>query len=214
MTKQDSRNVHIGSPGMMNPYLDRDAAKIIASQTGGRRALFLDRDGVINKNRGYVHRAEDTEFMSGIFETCRVAAERNYLIVVITNQAGIARGYYTIETFLAYTEWLHEQFRDRGVSLLATYYCPHHPDYPVPGYSENCLCRKPAPGMIMSAARDFSIDLSTSLLVGDMESDVIAGKSAGISRSIRIASPSVGSGVFDEQRIGMVSEIIPLLSTA
>lgn len=183
-----------GIAGMMAPHIDRDAAQILAGYEGERRALFLDRDGVININHGYVHRAEDTEFVDGIFDACRVAKELNFLLVVATNQAGIARGYYSQETFLRYTQWLHDEFRTRGVPLLATYYCPHHPDFSSPNEVDGCLCRKPAPGMILAAAEDFSIELSKSAFIGDMDSDMQAASSAGIGARVKIGALTSNTG--------------------
>ena len=153
---------------------------------GHRKAIFLDRDGVINVNHGYVHSADQTEWVSGIFELCRAGVEAGYSPVVVTNQAGIARGYYTEEEFLEYTRWVHGQFESRGVQIAATYYCPHHPEFGIGEFKVVCGCRKPQPGMILAAARDLSIDLSTSILVGDMPTDLEAAASAGVGTSFLV----------------------------
>lgn len=147
------------------------------------RVLFLDRDGVINVNHGYVHTPEQTDWVPGIFGLCAAARDAGYALVVVTNQAGIARGYYSEAQFLAYTRWVHEQFAARGVPLLATYYCPHHPQAVLDEYRLECACRKPQPGMILAASRDFGLHPSECLLIGDMPSDQQAASAAGVGRS-------------------------------
>lgn len=145
-----------------------------------RRALFLDRDGVINVDIGYLHRREDCIFIPGIFELVRRARAAGYDVFVVTNQAGIARGYYSEETFAEFTEWLLLQFVAEGASVTDVYYCPHHPTAGVGKYHTACECRKPAPGMLLRAAREHIIDLSRSVMVGDSEADMVAAKAAGI----------------------------------
>lgn len=148
------------------------------------RALFLDRDGVININHGYVHTPEKFDFVDGIFDICRIARAKGYLIIVVTNQAGIGRGYYSEETFLDLTRWMQEQFAREGVEITKVYFCPHHPEHGVGKYKFDSPFRKPAPGMILAAAKEFSVDLSQSVLVGDSESDIQAGIAAGVGRNL------------------------------
>lgn len=171
---------------------------------GKRKALFLDRDGVINVNHGYVHTPEQTDWVPGIFEFCRMAQDAGYLLVVVTNQAGIARGYYSEEQFLDYTRWVHEQFESRGVPLLATYYCPHHPDAGVEPWRLDCECRKPQPGMLLAAKARFGLSMQDSVLVGDQPSDLAAAAAAGVPRAIMVdcalESPfDAAKTLFDEQ---------------
>ncbi|MHB1271836.1 MAG: D-glycero-alpha-D-manno-heptose-1,7-bisphosphate 7-phosphatase [Rhodanobacter sp.] len=147
---------------------------------GARKVLFLDRDGIINVDHGYVHTAGQTQWVPGIFELCGVARDAGYALIVVTNQAGIARGYYTEAQFVAYTRWVHEQFALRGVPLLATYYCPHHPEAGTGVYRVACDCRKPGPGMLLAAAKDFDLRLGECVLIGDMPSDLQAAVAAGI----------------------------------
>ena len=149
-----------------------------------RRALFLDKDGVINVDHGYVCTPERTEFIGGIFDLCRAASHHDFLNIVITNQAGIARGYYTERQFLAYMDWLRAEFRKRDAQLDAVYYCPHHPVHGLGEYLRDCGCRKPKPGMIVAAQRDHSLDLAGSILLGDCTSDIAAGESAGVGACI------------------------------
>lgn len=143
-------------------------------------ALFLDRDGVVNVNHGYVHTADRTQWLPGIFDLCAAGRRAGYLLVVVTNQAGIARGYYSEEQFLEYTRWVHGEFAARGVPLDATVYCPHHPSAGVGELCVDCGCRKPRPGMFEAASSLFGIDLDRSLVVGDQETDLIAASRAGV----------------------------------
>lgn len=151
-----------------------------------RRALFLDRDGVINVDHGYVCSPEQTQFIDGIFELCRAATQRGFLNVVITNQAGIARGYYTEQEFKAYMDWMRSEFRKRDARLDAVYYCPHHPVHGQGDYLRDCDCRKPKPGMILQAARDLDLDLAGSIFLGDSASDTAAAGAAGVGACIEL----------------------------
>jgi D-glycero-D-manno-heptose 1,7-bisphosphate phosphatase len=155
-----------------------------------RRALFLDRDGVINTDHGYVHTSEKTEWVPGIFELCCAAQEVGFALVVVTNQAGIGRGYYTDAQFRGYTTWVHRQFQERGASILATYYCPEHPDAALPVYRTDSGYRKPQPGMLLQAARDWQLDLPGSVLVGDQPTDIEAARRAGLGRAFRVNESS------------------------
>ncbi|PJK14724.1 D,D-heptose 1,7-bisphosphate phosphatase [Lysobacteraceae bacterium NML07-0707] len=169
------------------PYIDPAAKEILAAADTPRRALFLDRDGVINIDHGYVHRPEQTDWMPGIFELCRQACEKGYLLIVVTNQAGIGRGYYNEQQFLEYTAWVHRIFSGKGVPLLATYYCPHHPEAGIGEYLAQCRCRKPRPGMLQAAMRDWDADSTLSLMLGDKDTDMQAAQAADIGRGYRIA---------------------------
>ena len=145
-----------------------------------RRALFLARDGVINIDRGYVSAPNQFEFLEDIFEVCRRAKQLDYLLFVVTNQAGIGRGYYTEREFLNLTDWMCAVFRARGAPIDKVYYCPFHPVAGIGPYKIDSPLRKPAPGMILQAAAEYQIDLPRSVLVGDKESDIRAGTAAGI----------------------------------
>ena len=145
-----------------------------------RRALFLDRDGVINADHGYVHTPEQTAWIPGIFALCRRAIAAGYLPIVLTNQAGIARGLYSEAQFIEHTRWLHGQFVEQGAALFATFYCPHHPTEGVGRYAVDCNCRKPLPGMFEAAARHFDLDMAHSIMIGDKASDLRAAKDGGV----------------------------------
>jgi D-glycero-D-manno-heptose 1,7-bisphosphate phosphatase len=149
-----------------------------------RRALFLDRDGVINIDHGYVCRPAEFEFVDGIFDLCRQAAGLDYRVFVVTNQAGIGRGYYTEQQFLEATDWMRRQFLAQGARIEQVYFCPFHPEHGVGDYRRESACRKPGPGMILQAAREYHLNLAASVLVGDKESDIEAGQAAGVGLNI------------------------------
>ncbi|MDQ7306849.1 HAD family hydrolase [Stenotrophomonas sp. Sm3119] len=154
--------------------------------------LFLDRDGVINVNLGYVHTAEQTQWVKGLPALLRQAQVKGYDIVIATNQAGIARGYYSIEAFEAYTVWVHARLAEAGGAVLGTYFCPHHPTAGLGILRTDCTCRKPAPGMFLAAMERFGVDPATAVLVGDKSTDMLAGTAAGISRCILVGQEPEG----------------------
>ena len=153
-------------------------------QLNRRPALFLDRDGVINVDRGYVYRQDQFEFIDGIFELCCCAKELGYLIIVITNQAGIGRGLYSARDFEELTDWMCGIFKRRGAAIDRVYFCPFHPVHGIGSYKIDSPFRKPRPGMILQAAEEFNIDLERSVLVGDKASDIDAGIAAGVTRNL------------------------------
>jgi len=151
--------------------------------SNSKRAIFLDRDGVMNVDNGYVSVVDDFEFIDGVIESLQVLKEKGYLIVMITNQSGIARGYFTEEQFHTLTEWMDWSLADRGVDLDGIYYCPHHAEHGIGKYKIDCDCRKPKAGMINEAVQELGIDISQAILVGDKVSDLQAGIAAGISNN-------------------------------
>ncbi|WP_445367063.1 D-glycero-alpha-D-manno-heptose-1,7-bisphosphate 7-phosphatase [Methylomonas sp. BW4-1] len=150
------------------------------TKTYTKPALFLDRDGVINVEKNYVHRIEDFEFVDGIFDLCRLATRLGLVLVVVTNQAGIGRGFYTEAQFHALTAWMSERFAAEGAPLAAVYFCPFHPEHGVGDYKRESFERKPNPGMMLRARDELGLDLSRSLLLGDKHSDIVAAKAAGV----------------------------------
>ena len=161
---------------------------ITVDDIGKKPALFLDRDGVVNVEKNYLHRIEDFEFIDGIFELCGHYRDRGYLIVIITNQSGIARGYYSEADFETLTAWMLGEFKKRGIEIAGVYYCPHHPEI-----SGECSCRKPEPGMFLSAASELGIDLERSVLVGDSERDVVAARRAGVKETYLLSDTATTS---------------------
>ncbi len=149
-----------------------------------QRALFLDRDGVINVDHGYVFRQEDFEFIDGIFDLCRTAAGRDFLIFVVTNQAGIGRGYYSTQQFHEVSAWMCQQFLAQGVTIEHVYFCPYHAEHGVGEYRQESFFRKPNPGMILQAAQEYGLDLPSCVLVGDKVSDIAAAAAAGVGTKI------------------------------
>jgi D-glycero-D-manno-heptose 1,7-bisphosphate phosphatase len=166
-----------------------------------RPALFLDRDGVINVDFGYVHRADQVAFIDGIFDLCRTAHERGYLTVVITNQAGIARGIYSEADFRNLMDWMKTRFAAADAMIDAVYHCPHHPEHGHGIYHQRCTCRKPEPGLFLAAQRDLSLDLSKSILVGDKMRDIEAGRRAGVARRILLSQS--GPDLLSPQEIAL-----------
>ena len=151
------------------------------------RALFLDRDGVINHEVGYLHRAEDVVFVDGIFSLCRTAMALGYRIIVVTNQAGIARGFYSVAQFDGLMDWMRMQLRAEHVEIDAVYYCPYHPEHGIGEFRRDHVDRKPAPGMLLRGAAEFGLDLAHSVMVGDRCSDVSAANNAGLRQAFLIA---------------------------
>jgi D-glycero-D-manno-heptose 1,7-bisphosphate phosphatase len=143
-----------------------------------KKALFLDRDGVINVDKHHTYLKEEFEFSDGIFDLCREYSDSGYIIIVVTNQAGIAKGIYSEEDFNELTDWMVSQFLVNGVMISKVYYCPHHPDITGP-----CDCRKPNPGMLLRAIKEFDLDITECVLIGDKENDLEAGRNAGIPES-------------------------------
>ncbi|MBB4116332.1 D-glycero-D-manno-heptose 1,7-bisphosphate phosphatase [Rhizobium sp. BK226] len=145
-----------------------------------KRALFLDRDGVINKDHGYVYRPEDFEFVDGIFELVAAAKHAGYVVVVVTNQSGIGRGYYTEAEFHYVMAWMNSKFEEHDGIIDAVYFSPFHPNHGIGDYRRESNCRKPSPGMFLKARDELNIDMKRSILIGDKSSDMAAGLAAGI----------------------------------
>ena len=151
-----------------------------------RKALFLDRDGVINVEKHYLHKIEDFEFIPGIIEVMRQYQQEGYVLVVVTNQSGIGRGYYTEEAFWQLTEWMKQTLAEQGIVIEGVYFSPYHPEKGVGEYRRESDCRKPGPGMLLKAAEELKLDLEASVMLGDKESDVEAGQNAGLAQTIRL----------------------------
>lgn len=143
------------------------------------KALFLDRDGVINVDHGYVYQTGNFEFTPGLFELLKSAQTAGYKLIVVTNQSGIGRGYYTQADFEKLTRWMLARLLEQGITIAGVYYCPHAPETP-------CNCRKPKPGMFLQAITDHKIDPAASWMIGDKESDIDAALAAGVKNTVLI----------------------------
>lgn len=170
------------------------------------KILFLDRDGIINVDHGYVHKINDFEFIKGIFDVCLHAIKRGYKIIVITNQSGIGRGYYTVDDFDKLTKWMKEQFLKNEIHITDVYYCPHHPDKGINEFKIDCLCRKPEPGMLLAAKAKYSVDMANSVFIGDKLSDMQAAESAGIQNKI-LFSEKLTKTDYNIKNIQLITDI-------
>ena len=146
-----------------------------------KKAIFLDRDGVVNKEVNYLFKIEDFEFIDGIFNACLYFQNLGYAIIIVTNQSGIARKYYTENDYQTVTKWMLRQFEDRGIEILNVFHCPHGPE-------STCECRKPKPGMFLKAKDEHNIYMEKSWMIGDKERDIIAANSARIDNTILVRS--------------------------
>lgn len=172
-------------------------------------ALFLDRDGVINVDHAYVHLKEDFHFVDGIFDLVAEANKAGYLVIIVTNQAGIGRGYYTEADFHALMGWVSEQFAQRSGRIDGVYFCPYHPEHGIGEYRKESDHRKPAPGMLLQAGADLHIDLSHSIMVGDKASDMKAALAAGLQTLLCLGPDhEAGSG----RSIQHLADVLPFLN--
>ena len=183
--------------------------------TVGQRALLLDRDGVINVNHGYVHSTENFEFIDGIFDLVRAARKATYRVIVVTNQAGIGRGYYSENQFHELTVWMCAQFERHAAPIDGVYFSPYHPTAGIGEYRKDEDTRKPGPGMLLRAKREFGLSLEDSVLVGDRPSDILAGVAAGVRTNILFSAdifPELAG--LDYQSVRSIKDVIPCLAGA
>jgi D-glycero-D-manno-heptose 1,7-bisphosphate phosphatase len=162
-----------------------------------QKAIFLDRDGTLNKYVGFLRKTDEMELLPGVAEAIRKINASGYLAIVITNQPVVARGEVTFEGLEEIHRKLETELGKEGAYIDALYYCPHHPDKGFEGerpeYKIDCDCRKPKPGLILQAAKDFNIDLSQSYMIGDNVTDVESGKNAGCKDSILVETNKQGA---------------------
>ena len=167
------------------------------------KVLFLDRDGVINVDTGYVYEIDKFVFMPRIFELCNYFIEKKFKIIIVTNQSGIGRGYYDLKAFFKINDWMIKQFQNQGIEILDVFFCPHTPE-------ENCDCRKPKSKLFNLAIQRHNIDTHKSWMIGDKESDIVAAKNVKISNTILITNKNEIS-IEVSHRVKKISEIFSLL---
>ena len=146
-----------------------------------KSALFLDRDGVINIDYGFVHSMDKFKYIEGAKEIIKMANDFGILVIVVTNQSGIARGYYTEDEFKLFTDEINEDLKNFGAHIDATYFCPHHPQEGIGKFRKDCNCRKPKTGLLVKAIKEWNLDKNKCFLIGDKDSDIIAANRCGIS---------------------------------
>jgi len=146
-----------------------------------QKAIFLDRDGVINVEKDYTYKIEEFEFVDSLFDSLKYLQDLGYKLFIITNQSGIARGYYTIQDYKILTNWMLDQLESNGIFISQTEFCPHGPE-------DNCTCRKPKTGMIDNILSKYQIDLDKSWLIGDKKADIQCAKNAKIKNTIQVKS--------------------------
>ncbi|MCI8513500.1 MAG: D-glycero-beta-D-manno-heptose 1,7-bisphosphate 7-phosphatase [Lachnospiraceae bacterium] len=144
------------------------------------RIVFLDRDGTINVEKCYLYKPEEFEFIEGVPEAIRLLNEAGYKVAVITNQAGVARGYYAEEDVERLHRYINERLAEKGAHIDAFFYCPHHPEKGIGKYKKECGCRKPGIGMFLQAEEFFDVDKENSWMIGDKHADIEAGKNYGV----------------------------------
>ena len=175
-------------------------------------AAFLDRDGVINVDHGYVSRWEDFEFLPGAPEALLTLQRAGYQLIVISNQSGIGRGLFSEEDLQELNRCIARHlYEHMAVEMTSFYHCPHHPSDALDDYLMRCECRKPAPGMILRAAEEHDIDLAGSLLVGDKRSDIEAGKAAGVGRLFYVSSATEMDSLADCFAVNSLREVVDRL---
>jgi D-glycero-D-manno-heptose 1,7-bisphosphate phosphatase len=171
------------------------------------RALFLDRDGVVNEEVGYLHRAEEVRWVAGIVPLCLTAQSLGYKLVVVTNQAGIGYGLYSEEQFQSLMTWMRAELAQQGITLDAVYHCPFHPEHGIGDYKRDHEDRKPSPGMLLRAARELDLDLPQSILVGDRCSDLAAARAAGLRQAFLMSGTEPEPCVEPHTPISSLAEV-------
>ena len=164
------------------------------AQSSLSKAVFLDRDGVINVDHGYVSQLADFEFIEGSISAMQKLHRAGYKIIIVTNQSGIARGFYSEKEFLDLMAGVEKILGQNGIKISGTYYCPHHPEANLPQWRVVCKCRKPASGMVEKAISDHQIDPNQSFMVGDKMSDIEACHAAGLAQCCLVGHQNIHIG--------------------
>ena len=178
------------------------------------RAIFLDRDGVINIDHGYVHSVDNFDFIDGIFDLVRAAHAKNLKVVVVTNQAGIGRGFYSVQQFHQLTSWMCKEFMNAGAPIDKVYFSPFHPTEGLDEYKKDDFSRKPNPGMILQAQQELGLNLANSMLIGDKARDIQAGISAGLGLNILFTQEQLQESAPHQcHLINSLVEALPFINT-
>lgn len=172
-------------------------------------AIFIDRDGTLNIDHGYVSAIDDFQFIPGTIEAL-AQLQKQYLLVLVTNQSGIARGKFSEQQFLQLTEWMDWSLADRGVDLAGIYYCPHHPTAGIGDYLQACLCRKPHPGMLLTAQQQLKIDMANSIMIGDTLADIQAGRAAGVGHCYLVRTGKPLDATIEQQADAVLASLADL----
>jgi D-glycero-D-manno-heptose 1,7-bisphosphate phosphatase len=181
-----------------------------------KKALFLDRDGVINRDHGYTYKLEHLELLDGVIEGLQAISKLDFQIIIITNQSGIARGLFSINDLHIFMQGLISELSDHKIHITDYFFCPHYPDGKITEYSKVCSCRKPEPGMLFQAKEKYSLDFSKSILIGDNETDIRAADNANLFSSILInnsGNPVNTSAANEAKNLIGASEIIKHYNT-
>ena len=155
-----------------------------------QKALFLDRDGIINVDYGYVYQKEKFEFTKNIFELLTLFVKNGYLLFIVTNQSGIGRGYYTLDDFEHLSDWMLQQLKNKNIPIQSLQYCPHAPE-------DRCRCRKPNTDMIDKIAQTYTIDFAKSWLIGDKQSDIDLAYAANIGSTVAIGNDTIHNATYE-----------------
>lgn len=174
-----------------------------------KKALFLDRDGVINYDYGYVYKIEHFKFKENIFEYIKKFKKKNYEIIIITNQAGIAKAKFSYLEYLKLHNYIIKKFKDKNIEVTI-FFCPHHPNAKLKKFKKNCLCRKPKPGMLILASKLLKINLKKSIMIGDKLSDIKAGMRAGIEKNFLVKNIRLKKSSF--KRYENLNQIYKIIS--
>ncbi|KAB7667357.1 D-glycero-beta-D-manno-heptose 1,7-bisphosphate 7-phosphatase [Plesiomonas shigelloides] len=184
--------------------------------TVAQAAVFLDRDGTLNVDHGYVYESDNFDFIDGAIDACRELKAMGLALVLVTNQSGIARGLFSEDQFMHLTEWMDWSLADRGVDLDGIYYCPHHAEAGIGEYKVDCDCRKPKPGMLLEAKQFLDLDMAASVMVGDKKEDMQAAQAAGVGTKIlvRTGKPITAEGeALADHVVDSLSEVPALLKS-
>jgi len=160
------------------------------------KCVFLDRDGVINVDKNYVHKIEDLDFIPNTFEALKSLQTKGFILFIVTNQSGIGRGYYTLEDYKKLRQYIDSKLKDNNINIIEEYFCPHHPD-------ENCRCRKPGTKFIEEAITKYNINKDESYFIGDKTSDIKAGHDSGL-KTILVLTGKAGL----DKKYNIVADII------